>query len=279
MLVQTSGITTKFLVKGETDLAAEVVLVKRPDKNIICFSTQYGCLMGYTFCVSGLERDAIRSLSYFEMMRLIDTTLKHIDNGNPIVLSAMGEGEPCLNMHDVVTVLANASMHGFHYDVEVKTALSTVAPSIRLFKELLDYCLFTGIKPKIQYSLHAADDNLRRSMIRTRSATTTAALKTMSEYPEFVYDLNVVLIEGLNDTEEAKQALSKLLLSSYVSPSTTIKFNRFNTIKGSAHKPSDKARYWAYELNALGFKTELYGTDGAEIDAACGQLRKTALDS
>ena len=267
----TSGIVTKLLV-DVGGAGAEVVAVRRPDKDIVCFSTQVGCAMSCSFCVSGASRH-VRSLSVDEMTGLVEVALGRCgSSGNGVVLSAMGEGEPALNAEATV-----ATLEGFHRSGRAaKLALSTVGPSPGKLRGLVRRIADSGLPIKVQFSLHAARADLRRSLVGTSKVDPDEALSILlGRVPAL--ELNVVLLEGVNDAPEDARALVDLLRGRNTG-SFLVKVNEFNRSDVVPFAPSrpDRKRVYLDLLAEAGVPFETYATDGAEISAACGQLRHAA---
>lgn len=264
-----SGIVTKLLVQFNEHESAEVSLIERPDKNIICFSCMIGCPVGCNFCVSGVLDRYVRKLTVTEMVEsifLVKGMAAH--PMNRWVISAMGEGEPALNAEAVIETFSNVNMM---FD-RCTFALSTSAPNQTSFDNLL-HCIFPVDLPiKLQYSLHSDRHKLYRSSHLSAEYVLRTLTPTLRQL--FHVELNITLIKEVNDSPEAFTDV-KNLLSGRKAP-WYIKLNRFNA---SPEIPNytcaDWESYMALKdlLKSEGHTVEYYETDGSDIAAACGQLR------
>jgi len=266
-----SGIVTKWLTGFEDGSAAEIVLVERPEKNIVCFSTMVGCPVGCGFCASGIAGLYRRKLASGEMSAMVLLALEKARRPQyPWVLSAMGEGEPAANIDAVVDVFGSmAWMDG------IKFAVSTSAPTATLLLRTLDaleeFRKHDGRVPKLQYSLHSGDPAERSRMFRNSHLPPADALETLrrSGYPNI--EINITLIEGWNDSIGSADALREVLQKT---GPWYVKMNRFNGLDGYPLRSASPATYIALSdiLRKSGHQVEYYETDGNDISAACGQL-------
>ncbi len=78
---------------------------------------------------------------------------------------------------------------------------------------------------------------------------------------------NYVLFEGINDTIEDAKLLFELL-----GKDEYIKINRFNKVDISNLVGSKNIDKFISELKKYNMNVEYYETNGADINAACGQM-------
>lgn len=260
----TSGIATKYLVPMGDGILAEVTRVERPDKTIVCYSTQVGCSIGCAFCASG--RGNIRgNLSAGQMSGLIEEALRGHDRDVVVLLSAMGEGEPSQNPIEVAKVMGS-------YGRGYRHAVSTSGPSPRLVERLLSYLEDCGVPVKLQYSLHTAVPSMRRAIMPNALAESGEILPILAVWPDV--ELNVVLWNAVNDSVADAEALADLLDRNSGPSLWRIKLNRANPVQGGLRPALPGAvQDWAATVIKRGYRVEAYATDGADIQAACGQLR------
>lgn len=265
MVSVTSGIATKLLVPMGDGVSVEVTRVDRPDKTIVCYSTQVGCSVGCGFCASG-KGGFRRNLNATEMSAIVDAALLLRDRDAPILLSAMGEGEPTQNPVEVAQVMRAYRGPG------IRHAVSTSGPSARLVERFLSYLEDCGGPVKVQYSLHSAIPTVRRMLMPGSLAEPSEILRLLSAWQDV--ELNVVLWDGVNDTAAEANRMADLLDAHRTSRPWRLKLNRGNAI-GDSLRPArpDGVAAWAGTLIRRGHSVEAYATDGADIEAACGQLR------
>lgn len=271
MIVRTTrqDIATKHLVDVGQGRAAEVVRIDRPEKTIICFSTQVGCAIACAFCASG--RDGIKAnLSACQMAKLALAALEGAPAGKPVLFSAMGEGEPSQNADALARAMLALDRPGARF------AASTSAPSVRLVERMLRSLDATGLTAKVQYSLHSADEAARRRLMPGALAAPRDVLALLAGRPGV--ELNVVLWDGVNDAGSDAHAIADLLEGVATAEPWRLKLNRGNAVQGGLAPAAPAAvAAWRAALASRGVPVEAYETDGAEIDAACGQLRHQML--
>lgn len=245
----------------------ETAYVDYRDKHIICFSSQIGCPLACRHCIVG-QKEFVRNLTAAEMISQCMSVFE-IENlyksDKPVLFSAMGSGEPLLNISEVSKALWKLSRTG-------RTALSTILPSLAAI-----YGLNYAAPPisKLQVSIHGGNDLIRQRIVGPGGSVSIAekvrAIKEVAGAHRWPVDWNYVVVLGVNDRADHAEALADLLDSR-----DHIKLNRFNSITISGGTPTllpgDRERF-AGMLHTLGFPlVELYDTNGSDIGAACGQL-------
>jgi 23S rRNA (adenine2503-C2)-methyltransferase len=210
-----------------------------------------------------------RSLSAKELVEQCEnivTDRKLLLAKKPILFSCMGEGEPLLNYKNVVAALKKLAKD----HPRVRLALSTSGIVPRAIRALA-HEQFT-VPFKLQISLHAPDDRLRRA-IMPRSAPikdVVAAAKYYKKISDRSVEWNYVLLAGVNDSQKCAQKLAALL-----GAGEHIKLNAFNGYSDAAFSGSRMAKISAFmrTVKNSGCSVEYYRTNGTDIAAACGQLK------
>ena len=265
--------TTKFLIPLE-DCQVETSLIERPDKNIICFSTCVGCPVGCKFCISGVENNYVRKLFYNEMVTQILTAYKQIKDYNKVtVISAMGEGEPSINIQSVIEAMEQIKTR-FPYK-SFKFAISTAGLNLKRLQKVVDEIIVSSLSIKLQFSVHSVshrDSIIPNSKIDLKEAL--SILLTANLNYNLQVELNFTLIKGVNDSDFE---LVANVLESY--KKLDIKLNQFNpfSLSDLEHADEDKYEEFVEVLSSRGFNVEYYKTDGSNIIAACGLLRYSNL--
>jgi len=253
--------TVKYLQKSG-DVVVETVYVNRPEKHIICFSSQVGCSMTCKFCVSG-NRKFIRNLSSEELLLqcLNIIASRKIDFSKKILFSCMGEGEPFNNWKNVFPVLEEVTHLGY------RVALSTVCNKPELISEFLKLRL----PIKLQLSVHAVDQCKRNYMFGQFIPLSNIMYVLSGADPSNV-ELNFTLMQDVNDQcEDARKIFSTFGSKFY------IKLNRYNQFTSSL-RPSKEITTFQKILQDFGMAVEYYETDGLDIGAACGQLSSRKIN-
>jgi 23S rRNA (adenine2503-C2)-methyltransferase len=264
--------TQKFLLGYKDGNVIETVVMKYKHGNSICVSTQIGCKMGCTFCASTIG-GVVKNLSSGEILAQILAAQKAIgERISNVVL--MGSGEPLDNYDNVLKFiyLANAD-YGFNIGQRHIT-LSTcgIVPKIyELAKEDLQITL--------AISLHAPNDLLRKSMMpiayKYSIEELMNACRSYIEKTNRRITFEYSLVKGVNDgSEQAEQLIS--LLRGILCHVNLIPINeiRENSYEKST---SDNVKAFYNKLTSLGIETTIRKEMGADINAACGQLRRSYL--
>mgnify|MGYP000058773811 FL=1 len=260
--------TVKYLYGLDDGNHIESVLMEYSYGNTICVSTQVGCKMGCRFCAStiaGYKRD----LTAGEILGQIYTAQR--ESGRKISgVVLMGIGEPMDNYDNVVRFLKLLSCpQGFGMSLRhVSVSTCGIVPRIYELAEL-------NLGITLSISLHAPD-NAERSAImpvndRWDINELMAACRRYFAKTGRRISFEYALIDGHNDTREDAKKLAALL-SDFVChvniiPVNKIKERSFTSDRKAAH------RFQQY-LNELGINATVRRTLGADIEAACGQLRR-----
>ncbi|HET9890097.1 MAG TPA: 23S rRNA (adenine(2503)-C(2))-methyltransferase RlmN, partial [Mycobacterium sp.] len=159
-----AGQTRKTLWRALDGVTVESVLMRYPQRNTICISSQAGCGMACPFCATG-QGGLSRNLSTAEILEQVRAGAAALrdDFGDRLSnVVFMGMGEPLANYARVVAAVRRiiaAPPRGFGISARSVT-VSTVglAPAIR---KLADERL--GVT--LALSLHAPDDELRDTLV------------------------------------------------------------------------------------------------------------------
>ncbi len=260
--------TVKYLYELSDGNHIESVLMEYEHANTICVSTQVGCKMGCKFCAStiaGYKRDLTTSeilLQIYESQRLSGRKI------GSVVL--MGIGEPLDNYDNVVDFLRIISCEqGMNLSLRhVSVSTCGIVPKIY---ELADLKL--GITLSI--SLHSANNKSRSDIMPINNkydiSELIAACKHYFAVTGRRISFEYSLISGHNDSETDAKQLARLLggFNCHINliPVNKIKERDFHSDRKSAY------RFQKY-LQDLGLNATVRRTLGADIDAACGQLRR-----
>ncbi len=273
---QASDGTEKLLIEWPGGGRIECVLLRDEERRTICISSQVGCAMGCVFCASGLDgvdRSLTRGEIVEQMLRLqgllpADERLSHI--------VVMGMGEPLANLDNVVAALREANAKD-GLDISARRiTISTVGlpPALRRL---------TREEPRfhLAVSLHAPNDPLRDEIVPVnRKIGIQAVLEAADEYFEasgrrLTYEY--VLLGELNDRPEHARELAALLRGR----TALLNVIPYNPVAGLPYRtPTVEAiRNFRDELERRGVNVRFRQRKGDEIDAACGQLRRSTPTS
>lgn len=263
-----SGIdnTVKYLYELPDGQAVESVLMEYRHGNSLCISSQVGCKMGCRFCASTIA-GWVRNLEPSEMLLQIYETERdsgrHVDS---IVM--MGIGEPLDNFDNVVKFLEILNSGGEGMSLR-HLSLSTCGVVDKIYR-LAELKL--GVTLSI--SLHAATDEKRSAIMPINSRFGLQELmKACDDYFKSTgrrISFEYSLIEGVNDTDDSADELIKLIGRR----NCHINLIPINEIKERDFKKSRFVERFQKRLTDAGLNATVRRTLGADINAACGQLRR-----
>ncbi|MGN0649814.1 MAG: 23S rRNA (adenine(2503)-C(2))-methyltransferase RlmN [Oscillospiraceae bacterium] len=265
-LVSNIDNTVKYLYGLPDGEAVETVLMEYKHGNSLCISTQVGCRMGCRFCASTIA-GFVRHLLPSEMLLQIYETER--DSGRSVdSIVLMGIGEPLDNYDNVMKFLNVLNSGGEGMSLR-HISLSTCGVVDKIY-ELAE--LKTGLTLSI--SLHAATNEKRSEIMPINRRYDLGELMTACRYYfkktgrriSFEYSL----IEGVNDTEESARELIELLGGM----TCHVNLIPINEIRERDYKKSRYVEQFKKRLTDAGINATVRRTLGADINAACGQLRR-----
>jgi len=262
--------TEKLLVELADGERVECVLMREDDRRTICLSTQVGCGMGCVFCASGLA-GLSRNLSAGEIVEQIlrlDRLLPPLERITNIVV--MGMGEPLANLPNLLKALATLDEKGGLGIGARRITISTVG-----LPEKIRELAHIGKQYNLAVSLHAPNDALRSELVPVnRHVGIEAILQAADEFFEQTgrrVTYEYVVLGGRNDGVEQASELAKLLRGR----NAHVNLIPMNAVAELPfHDPeAERLRKFIEVLEQGGVTTTVRKRKGADIDAACGQLR------
>jgi len=255
------------LADGET---VESVLMSYKHGESICVSSQVGCGRGCAFCASTLG-GLVRNLEPSEILDQVLFTAK--DSGRKISsLVLMGIGEPLDNFDNVIRFIEIIT-HADGLNLGARhISLSTCSPKGKVDK-LSDY----GLQLTLSVSLHAPDDATRSLLmpvnrecgIRELMAACRSYFDKTGRRISFEY----AMIDSINDTRYHARELCKLLRGA----PWHLNLILLNDVPERVLRPStpEAIKVFTQILEAGGVNFTFRRRLGTDIDAACGQLRRS----
>jgi len=271
--------TVKYLWKLDDGNAVESVLLRYDYGNSICISTQAGCRMGCTFCASP-PHGFSRNLTASELLDQILFTQR--DSGLQISrVDLMGIGEPLDNFENVLKFLKLVNNPLFApggrkkgSPVGLNIGMRHISISTCGLPGGIERLMNCGLQCNLLVSLHAPDDETRsRLMPINRVEGIKKLLEDCKRYAEVTgrrVSYEYALIKGVNDSDIQAELLAKEI-KSVGGHVNIIRLNEAN----SEYSPGD-VHAFCKKLIAKGVNATVRRTLGADISAACGQLRRVA---
>lgn len=261
--------TTKFLFGYADGVSVEgVAMPDGPAKATLCLSSQAGCSVGCTFCVTG-ALGAGRNLHPEEIVGQCRVMRRHLaDSLERLNVVFMGMGEPLLNRRHLGQALAVLYERISPKRITVST--SGIIPGIRWLAAL-------ARRPKLAVSLNAPDQDRRQEIMPiTRHHPLAELMETIRQFPlergrriTFEY----VLIRDFNDSEQDARALVKLV-HGVPAKVNVIPLNEdavhFPTLEQPAPETVDR---FARVLRDASTTVTVRWSKGRDVAAACGQLK------
>lgn len=260
--------TVKYLYELSDGNHVECVLMEYKHGNSLCISTQVGCKMGCRFCAStiaGFKRNLLPSEMLLQIYTAEKESGKHVDS-----LVLMGIGEPLDNFDNVVKFLQILSYETGKNMSLRHVSLSTCGLVNRIY-DLAEYKF--GLTLSI--SLHAVTDKKRSEIMPVNNRyCINELLQACRDYIDKTgrrISFEYSVIHGVNDSPKDAAGLIKLLknMNCHVNliPVNEIKERDFKADRRSLEKFEEM-------LIKGGLNATTRRTLGADINAACGQLRR-----
>ena len=270
--------TRKYLFRLDDGETIECVLMdyvrtKSRDRHTVCVSTQVGCAVGCAFCATGLEGFR-RNLSVGEIVGQVLEITHYVRQEDPDFqvtnLVFMGMGEPLLNYDRVLQAILLLN-HGQGLNIGMRRmtiSTSGVAPQIiQLAKD--------NPQVGLAVSLHAAKDEVRDQLIpMNHRYPLTELMEACQEYTRITHRRITfeVALTANNAKREEAEAIARLLKGQF----GHVNLIPVNPVAGTGmERPNPELmRRFAQVLEDAGISVSSREERGADIDAACGQLRR-----
>ncbi|MCI5905177.1 MAG: 23S rRNA (adenine(2503)-C(2))-methyltransferase RlmN [Oscillospiraceae bacterium] len=260
--------TVKYLYELSDGNHVEAVLMEYKHGNSLCISTQVGCKMGCKFCAStiaGFKRHLLASEMLLQIYEAEKESGRHVDS-----LVLMGIGEPLDNFDNVIRFLQIISFEtGKNLSLR-HVSLSTCGLVNRIY-DLAEYRF--GLTLSI--SLHAVTDEKRSEIMPVNNKFCIAELlEACRDYIDKTgrrISFEYSVIHNVNDSPEDAAGLIRLLKGM----NCHVNLIPVNEIKERDFKSDRRAlAAFAEMLEKGGLNVTTRRTLGADINAACGQLRR-----
>ena len=261
--------TQKFLFQLSDKESIESVLIPNQERQTLCISTQVGCAMACTFCLTG-TLGLTRNLSHYEIVEQVMAVQRQIGSEAKLTnVVYMGMGEPLHNFDNTVEsvrlLIEERALNFSKNKVTVST--SGLVPQMLKFGELLDV--------KLAISLTGTTDEMRDKLIPVnKKYDLKTLLQACRDYPmkrrnriTFEY----TLLKGVNDSIEDAKRLIKLLQGI----PAKVNLIPFNEYPGSPYQRCAESTMLGFQKYLLDrhVQANIRTSRGRDILGACGQLK------
>lgn len=269
--------TEKFLYELRDGNLIEGVVMRYHYGDTLCVSTQVGCRMGCQFCASTLN-GRVRDLSAGEILGQVVAVNRHIQQEDPerrihnIVL--MGSGEPLDNYDNVVKFLRLVNAEdGLNISIR-NISLSTCG----LVNRMNDFTE-EGLPVTLSLSLHAPNNSIRQKIMPVANVydydAVMDALRRYSEKTGRRVVIEYALIKNVNcevkHAEELARHLRGLRCHVNLIPLNTVKERHLEA------PAKEDVEAFLKRLELKNISATVRREMGADIEGACGQLRRKVL--
>src|SRR5947209_15423595 len=269
--------TRRYLMKTHDGLPVETVFIPEERRDTICFSSQSGCPLQCSFCLTA-KLGLLRTLTAGEIVEQIIIALNDaygvgVKTPRGTNLVAMGAGEPFLAfeplMQDLKIMADQKGLHIVPNRVTVSTA-GVVTKIIELAR--------IPERPHLAISLAAPTDELRDQLMPINKRWPLDELLTAckefekSLRPGERFTFEYVMLDGVNDSEEQARQLANLLNRHDLR--AKVNLIPHNPAEPLPYRPTPPERVERFKsiLESKGVHAFVRRPRGRDIYAACGQL-------
>lgn len=247
-----------------------VVLVTATGRVSLCISSQVGCRAGCQFCATATMPSVVNLTAGEILDQLVQANQFLRPQGREVRnIVFMGMGEPLHNeeaLTEALEILVGDG--GFNFSPQ-KIVVSSVGVPDAMLRVSRRFP-----KLKMALSLHSANPDVRRQLIplarRYSLDVLRETVREIAQLQQHHVMIQYLMLDGVTDRDEDCEMLLEWLegLDVYVNliPYNAIEGDRFQTT------PQPRRDAFAKRIRDAGFMTYIRYSQGADIDAACGQL-------
>lgn len=269
--------TRRYLLKTHDQRPVETVFIPEDRRDTICFSSQSGCPLQCTFCLTA-QLGLLRNLTAGEIVEQIIVALNDaygvgVKPPHGTNLVGMGAGEPFLNFDALMEAIRIiGEPEGLHI-VPNRITVSTagIAPRIRELAAI-------PRRPHLAVSLAAPNDELRNELMPINKKWPLDELLAACKYferslkPGERFTFEYVMLRGVNDSDEQARQLANLLNRHALR--AKVNLIPHNPAEPLPYQPSSVQQVESFRaiLESKGIHAFVRKPRGRDILAACGQL-------
>ncbi len=269
-LTSAKGDTKKYLFGLGDGNAIESVWMKYKHGNSVCISSQVGCRMGCKFCASTIG-GLVRNLTPGEMLEQVYAITRETgERVSNIVI--MGSGEPFDNFETLVKFIEMVTDENGLNISQRNITVSTCG----LVDKILEFAEY-DYNVTLAISLHAYSDEKRKEIMpvanKYKIEEILSACHTYFQRTGRRISFEYSLINGVNDSEYDARSLGELLRNC----NGHVNLIPVNPIKERDFRRSEVTNVLQFQqiLEKMGINVTIRREMGADINAACGQLRRS----
>ena len=278
LIQRSSDGCVKFGFTLEDGNLIEAVLIPEPDRNTLCVSSQVGCAMKCTFCLTA-TMGFTRNLTPSEIVNQVcavgdflrnEPKSKLIGPDRITNLVFMGMGEPLNNLENLIKSI---SILTEQRGLDMTNRRITVS-SCGIASKMTELGNQTDVNLAI--SLHAVDNKTRDSLMPVNARySLEELLQACRDFPmpkrkRIMFEY--ILLKGVNDSDEEAHELARILKGI----PCKVNLIAYNESPGLPFKSPSRNRVYAFQkiVRDAGYSVFIRTSRGEDISAACGQLAK-----
>lgn len=256
--------SVKYLFRNDTGKEFETVFIPEEKRSTVCVSTQSGCKMGCSFCLTG--RYGYRG--DLTAGDIINQIISIPDAVNVTHVVFMGMGEPMDNLENVLKACRIITSE---WGLAISSRNVTVST--------------VGIIPPVEQFLNSSECNLTLSLcspfsnerkkfipaeIKNPVIDLVGVMKRFHLKRKRRLSIAYVMIKDFNDSDQHLEELKSILHDSAI----RVNLLAYHTVPGDSFSSSSSERmqYFKHNLVISGISASIRKSRGADISAACGLL-------
>lgn len=256
--------TVKYLFDGAGGRDIESVYIPDRDRATLCVSSQAGCKMGCTFCMTG-RQGFHGNLAASQILNQIFSIPESRSLTNIVF---MGMGEPMDNLDEVLRAIdVLTAKWGLGWS-PTRITVSTIGKLAEM-KRLIE-----TTKVHLAVSVHSPLPSQRAELMPVERAFPMVKIVDLLRKYDFAHQrrltMEYIMWHGVNDTIRHAEALARLIKGT----GARVNLIRFHAIPDSPLAPATREAMEAFRdrLNAIGVTATIRASRGEDIMAACGML-------
>ena len=273
-----NGDTKKYLLELPQGGEVESVQMRYSEEMgagrlAVCISSQVGCAMACNFCASGVM-GLKRHLSTWEIVEQVTQIQNDLRAKGERVANVvfMGLGEPLHNYDEVLRAVRLLN-HSDGLGIGIRHLTISTSGLVPQIDQLAE----EGLPLRLAISLHSVRDELRSQIMPVnRRWNLDQLMKSCANYYQKTnrrVTFEYILLDGVNDSRDEAAELAALLEKHQIH--SLVNLIPWNPVDGVAYRRSKPENIRAFQniVSKGGIKCTVRQEKGADIDAACGQLR------